>query len=169
MEFSSLNRQSYRWIGLIISLTGVVIFIMLRLLDFRYVENWEQKIFIINHYIIILGFMILSYSVEKTEDERIQNIRFRMLRFSHFLTISGLIVYAAITILDKVEFNLYVIFYIIEAALILYQFLFRLFLRTNPAWIFSEKPRKKTTSIIPVACLIFLIGWLIYVIIEYKI
>jgi L-asparagine transporter-like permease len=169
MEFSSLNRSSYRWIGLIISLTGVAIFAMLKLLDFNYIENWEQKIFIINHYIIILGFVMLSYSQEKTEDERKQNIRFRLLRFSYLLTILGLIAYAAITILDRVEFNLFVVFYIIEAALILYQLLFRLFLRTNPAWIFREKPSKNAKSIIPVVCLIFLIGWLIYAIIEFKI
>ncbi|KPL11301.1 MAG: hypothetical protein AMS26_20195 [Bacteroides sp. SM23_62] len=169
MEFSSLNRHSYRWVGLIISLTGIAIFSMLLVLDFRYVENWEEKIFIINHYIIILGLVLLSYSLEKTEDERIRTIRFRMLRFSQLLTISGLIGYAAITILDRVEFNLYIIFYIIEAALILYQFLFRLFLRTNPAWIFRETPTRKAKSIIPVVCLIFLIGWLIYAIIEFKI
>ena len=169
MEFSSLYRQFYRWIGAGISLTGMVIFIMLRLLNFSYVEDWEQKIYIIDHYIIILGLIILSTSLEKDEDERIQNIRFRMLRFSHILTISGLIAYAAITILDRVEFMLYVVFYIIEAALILYQLLFRLFLRTNPAWIFRENPKKSVRGIIPVACLIFLIGWLIYAIIEFKI
>lgn len=168
-RFSSLYKQSYRQLGLIISLTGIVIFSILLLLDFNYIENWEQKIFIINHYVIILGLVILTYSREKDEDERIQNIRHRILRFSHLLTISGIIVYAAISILDRVEFNLYVIFYIIETALILYQILFRLFLRTNPTWIFRETPRNKVRSIIPVACLILLIGWLIYAVINFKI
>lgn len=166
---SSLYRQSYRSIGLIIALSGIAIFSILLLLNFSYLENWEQKIFIINHYIIIMGLLILTYSLEKDEDERIQNIRHRLLRFSHLITISGILVYAAISILDRVEFNLYVIFYIIESALILYQLLFRVFLRTNPAWLFRETPRKKFTAIIPVASAFFLIGWLIFVVINFKI
>jgi hypothetical protein len=169
MSFSSLNRQAYRWIGLIISLTGAVIFTTLLLSDFEFVENWEQKILIINHYIIILGLVLFSFSLEKTEDERIGTIRFRLLRFSYTLTITALIAYAAITILDRVEFNLYIVFYIIESALIIYQLLFRLFIRINPKWIFRETPKKNTPSLIAVVCLVFLIGWLIYAIIEFKI
>ena len=169
MAFSSLYQQFYQRLGLIISLTGLAVFIILLLLDFNYIENWEQKIFIINHYIIILGLIILTYSREKIEDERTQKFRNRILRFSYLLNIVGIIGYAAISILDRIEFNLYVIFYVIEAALILYQILFRFSLWTNPSWIFRETPRNKIRSIIPVAALIFLFGWLIYVVITYKI
>ena len=169
MAFSSLYQQSYQRLGLIISLTGMVIFIILLLLDFNYMENWEQKIFIMNHYIIILGLIILTYSREKVEDERTQNFRHRLLRISYLLNIVGIIGYAAISILDRVEFNISVIFYIIETALILYQVLFRVSLRTNPSWIFRETPRNRSRSIIPVAALVFLIGWLIYVVITFKI
>ena len=169
INLSSLNRQTYRSIGLAISLTGIAILIILLLLNFSYIENWEQRIFIINHYIIILGFLLLTYSLEKIEDERVQNIRHRVLRLSHMLTITGIIAYAAISILNRVEFNLFVIFYIIEAALILYQLLFRLFLRINPTWIFKETPRQNARSIIPVSALIFLIAWVVYAVIEYKI
>ncbi len=166
---SSLNRQLYRWVGLIVSLTGAVILSVLLTSDFSFVENWEQKIFIMNHFIIILGLVLLSYSLEKIEDERIRTIRFTLQRFSHLLTILGIVAYSAISILERVEFNLYVIFYIIESAFILYQLLFRLFLRLNPKWIFRESPRKNARSIVVVISLIFLIGWLIYVITAYKI
>ena len=170
MIISSLHRHYYRWVGLSIVLAGFIILGALQVLDFSYIENWKEKIFIMNHYIIILGLVMMSYSLEKTEDERIRTIRFIVLRFSNLLTILGLILYAAVSILlDRVEFNLRVIFYIIECGLILYQLLFRLFLRVNPKWIFRDKPGRNAPGIIMAACLVFLIGWVIYVVVQYKI
>ena len=169
MVVSSLHRHYYRWVGLSIVIAGILIFGVLQALDLSYVENWGEKIFIMNHYIIILGLVMMSSSLEKNEDERIRTIRFIVLRFSNLLTILGLILYAAISILlDRVEFNLRVMFYIVESGLILYQLLFRLYLRLNPKWIFREGPGKKAPGIVMASCLIFLTGWLIYVVIQYK-
>ncbi len=169
MKISSLYSESYRLIGSGIALAGIAIFLMLLIADYQFIENWEQKILTMNHYIIVLGLVLLVYSREKAEDERIRDIRHWMLRFSYMLTVAGILLYAAISILDRVDFNLYVIFYILEASLILYQILFRLFLRTNPPWIFREAPPNRITGIIPVAALLFLIVWLVWVIIHYKV
>ena len=168
-NLSSLAKHQYRLLGAGISLTGILIYIILLLLNFNYVENWEEKIFIMNHYIIILGFIMLTFSKEKDEDERIQKIRYSMLKFSYALTIIGITFFSAISILDKVHFNLFVIFYIIEFVLIIYQLLFRVFLATNPKWIFIEHTKKKRSFFILFCCLVFLIGWLIYVVVIYKV
>jgi hypothetical protein len=169
MKFISLYRKSYRWIGLAIALAGIVILGILMLCGFSYVENWEEKIFIINHFVIIAGFMIMTYSREKDEDERIQDIRAWSLRSLYLLTVFGIIMYAAVTILDRAEFSLYVVFYIMEATLILNQVAFRLFLRFNPSWIFRESKRHRIRNIVPVVSLVFLIGWVNYCAMKFKV
>jgi len=141
-NLSSLAKHHYKLLGSGISLIGIIIYIILLLLNYNYIENWEERIFIMNHYIIIFGFIMLTFSKEKHEDERIQRIRYSMLKFSYALTIIGITVYSAISILDRVHFNLFVIFYIIESLLLIYQVLFRFFsLQTQNGYLLNIQRR----------------------------
>jgi hypothetical protein len=108
------------------------------------------------------------YSKETYDDERVQKIRYSLLKFSSALTVSGILAYLAITTLDRVQLSVYVIIYIIEAVLILYQILFRYFLAVNPSWIFKETTRSNFSFYYLFFTLLFLIGWIIFVVIQYK-
>lgn len=165
---SSLGKPVYRMVGMAIAAVGILIFALLKWLNYSYLDGWENKIFIINHYIIILGFIMVTYSKEKYEDERIQKIRFRLFQFSYAFTVIGITLYLTISLLDRVHFNYFIIFYIIEGILILYQTLFRVFLATNPEWVFTGNPRKNRSFIVMTCGLLFLIGWIFYVVMHYK-
>jgi len=168
-DLSALSSHRYRFVNLSIVIIGFIILLILKLLNFEYADNWGDKIFIVNHFVIILGLVRVTLIKEKHEDERIEKIRYRLLKFSYVLTIAGVSLYIVISILDRVSFNLFVIFYIIELVLILYQILFRYFLTTNPKWIFSEKIKNDKAVLLSIFSLFFLIGWIIYAVITFKV
>jgi len=168
-KFVSLADARYRLAGLSLTLTGIILFIVLRCLDYRYEGNWETRIFMINHYVIILGLVMLTYSKERRDDERVQRIRYAVLKLSYVWTLSGIAIYMVISTLDRVAFNIYWIAYIMEGMLVLYQILFRIFLATNPEWIFREGIPARRSFLVLFACLVFLIGWIIYVVVYYRV
>jgi len=139
------------------------------MLNYEYQEGWHDRIFIINHFIIIMGLFMITYSKEVFDDNRVQKIRYGMLKWSYALTISGILMYVSITTLDRVKLSVFVILFIVEAVLILYQILFRVLLFKNPEWIFRQKTLSKFRFILLSSCLIFLIGWIIYCVVQYKI
>jgi hypothetical protein len=167
-NFTSLADQKFKVLGLVITLAAVVLLTVLYLLNYNYEEGWHDRIFIINHFIIVFGLYIIMYSKETYDDERVQKIRYSLLKFSSALTVSGILAYLAITTLDRVQLSVYVIIYIIEAVLILYQILFRYFLAVNPSWIFKETTRSNFSFYYLFFSLLFLIGWIIFVVIQYK-
>jgi hypothetical protein len=168
-RFTSLADHKFKILGLIISVIAVVLLVILHLLDFEYEEGWNDRIFIINHFIIVFGLYIIMYSKEFYDDERVQRIRYNLLKLSYALTISGILAYLGISTLDRVDLSIYIILYIIEAVLILYQLLFRYCLAMNPSWIFKESTRSNFSFYYLFFSLLFLICWIIYVVIQYKI
>ena len=167
---NSLADARFRLVGLIITLTGAMLFVVLQCLDYSYEGNWEARIFMINHYVIIFGLIMLTYSKEKHDDERVQRIRYAVLKLSYVWTIIGISAYLIIsTLLDRVGFNVFWITYIIEGILVLYQILFRILLSTNPEWIFRESMPARRSFLILFACLIFLVGWIIFVVISFRV
>ena len=166
---ASLANQKFRVLGLFIFIIAVVLLTVLHLLDYKYEEGWHDRIFIINHFIIVFGLYIIMYSKEIYDDERVQRIRYTLLKFCYALTVSAILGYLAITTLDRVDLSIFIILYIIEAVLILYQLLFRYSLAFNPAWIFKETTRSNFSFYYLSFSLLFLIGWIIFVVIQYKI
>jgi len=167
--FISLADQKFKFLGLTISLVAIVLLVILHLLDYDYEEGWYNRIFIINHFIIVFGLYIIMYSKEVYDDERIQRIRYTLLKMSYALTVICIMVYIIITTLDRVEFSIYIILYVVEAVLVLYQVLFRYCLARDPSWIFKETTLGKFGFYYLSISLSFLIGWIIYVVIHYKI
>ncbi len=168
-KFTSLADQKFRVLGLAITIISIVLHIILQLFDYEYEVGWYDRIFIINHFIIVFGLFIIMYSKETLDDERVQRIRYILLRMNYALTVIGIMVYMIITSLDRVEFSIYVILYIIEVVLIFYQILFRYCLARDPGWIFKERTARKFGFYYLWFSLLFLIGWIIYVVIQYKI
>ena len=168
-KFTSLADHKFKVLGLALTLFSTVLLIILKLLDYEYEEGWYDRIFIINHFIIVFGLYIIMYSKENYDDERVQRIRYTLLKMNYALTVIGILVYLSITTLDRVEFSIYIILYIIEAVLILYHLLFRYCLARNPWWIFKEATAGKFRFYYLSFSLLFLISWLIYVVIHYKI
>jgi TRAP-type C4-dicarboxylate transport system permease small subunit len=168
-RFASLADHKFRVLGLAISILAIVLLGILHILNFEYEPGWHDRIFIINHFIIVFGLYMLMFSKEILDDERVQRIGYTLIKMSYALTMTGILVYMSITTLDKVELSIYVILYIIEAVLILYQLLFRYCLARDPLWIFKETTRGKFGFYYLSFSLLFLIGWIIYVVIQYKI
>jgi hypothetical protein len=168
-KFISLADTRYRLIGLSLSLTGIILFIVLQCLGYRYEGNWETRIFMINHYVILFGLIMLTYSKEKRDDERVQRIRYTVLKLTYVWTIIGVSVYMVVSTLDRVQFNMYWIAYIMEGVLLLYQILFRIFLSTNPEWIFRESMPVRRSFLMLFVCLVFLIGWIIFSVVQFRI
>ncbi len=168
-RITSMDDQKFRILGLAISVIAITLLSILHILDYEYEEGWQNRIFIINHFIIVFGLYMIMYSKEAHDDERVQKIRYSLIKFNYAITISAIMAYIAITSLDRVELSVFIIFYIIEAGLILFQLLFRYSLATNPSWIFKEKTRGKFHFYYLSASLLFLIAWIIYVVLEYKI
>ncbi len=167
-RFTSLADHKFRVLGLVISGIAIVLLAILYLLDYEYQDGWYDRIFIMNHFIIVFGLYIIMYSKEIYDDERVQKIRYNLLKLSYALTICGILAYMSITTLDRVDLSIYIILYIIEIVLILYQLLFRYCLAKNPSWIFKETTRNKFRFYYLSFTLLFLIGWIIYVVIHYK-
>jgi hypothetical protein len=168
-RFTSLADHKFRIYGLLISVVAVILLVTLHILNYQYEEEWHDRIFIINHFIIVFGLYMIMFSKEIHDDERVQRIRYNLLKVNYTLTICGILAYIAVTTLDRVTFSIYIVFYIIEIALIVYQLLFRYCLAANPNWIFKEATRNKFAVYYVFFSLLFLIGWIIYVVIKYKI
>jgi hypothetical protein len=168
-RFVSFMDNKFNILGLIVSIIAVVIFIILHRLNCEYEAGWHDRIIITNHVILIFGLLSIMLSKETYDDERVQRIRYSLLKVSYSLTISFIIAYLSITTLDRVELSIYIVLYIIEFVLILYQLLFRIFLLVNPSWIFKESKRSNFSFYWLFSCLLFLIGWLIYIVIRFKI
>ena len=166
---TSLANHRFKLLGLILSSLGLLLFIILKVLNYSYEEGWEDRIFIINHFIIVFGMVMIMYSSESNDDERVKLIRHFLLKFFFALMVCGIMLYVTLTSLDRVEGSFYFILYIIEFVLLSYLVTFRLSLRTNPSWIFRQAPEIKSRFIVMGASILFLIGWMIFVVITYKI
>ena len=168
-RFVSFMDNKFNILGLIVSVIAVVILIILHRLNYEYEAGWHDRIFITNHVILIFGLLSIMLSKETYDDERVQKIRYSLLKVTYSLTIGFIITYLSITGLDRVEFSIYIVLYIIEFILILYQLLFRIFLLINPSWIFKESKRSNFSFYLLFSCQLFLIGWIIYFVIQFKI
>ena len=167
-HFTSLGSHRFKTFGLVVTVLAIVLLIILSILNYDYEEGWHARIFIITHFIIVFGLFMITYSKEFYDDERVQKIRYNLLKFSYALTVCGIMAYMVIATLERVDFSVFVILYIIEAALIIYQILFRYCLAVNPSWIFKENTQNNFRFYYLLATLLFLIGWTIYVALHYK-
>ena len=164
-----LGNHRFKTLGTILSLLAILMFLVLKVLNFDYEDGWEDRIFIMNHFIIILSFFMRIFSREANDDERVKHIRFSLMRLSLALMVTGILLYLSLTILDRVEGSLFVIIYILEIVLLLYQVLFAYCMRYDPEWLFRERSARRSSFTVMAACLIFLIIWIIYVVISYRI
>lgn len=164
-----LANHRFRLLGLILSSLGITLFIILKILNYSYQEGWEDRIFMINHFVIVFGMVMIMFSSESNDDERVKLIRHALLRFFFALLVCGIMLYIILTSLDRFEGSFYMILYIIEIILAAYLIAFRISLRTNPSWIFRNQSEIKTRFIVMGASILFLIGWIIFVVITYKI
>ena len=166
---TSLANHRFKLFGLILSSLGLILFVVLKVLNYSYEEGWEDRIFVINHFIIVFGMVMIMYSSENKDDERVKLIRHSMLKFFFALMICGIMLYVTLTSLESVNGSFYIILYIIEAVLLGYLAAFRLSLRTDPSWIFRQSPANKSRFIVMGTAILFLLGWIIYVVITFKI
>lgn len=167
---TSLASHRFRLLGLILSSLGILLFIFLKIRNYSYQDGWEDRIFMINHFVIVFGMIMIMFSSESNDDERVKLVRHALLRFFFALLVCGIMLYAILTsLLERVESSFYIIMYIIETVLLTYLIVFRISLRTNPAWIFRKQPVATARFIVFGASILFLIIWIIYVVITYKI
>lgn len=169
LSTTALANHRFKLLGLVLSIMGLILFITLKILDFTYEEGWEDRIFTINHFVIVFGMIMIMYSSESNDDERVKLIRHSLLRFFFALLVCGIMLYATMTSLDRFEGSCFDILYIIEAVLLSFILAFRYSLRTNPSWIFRTMPANKRRFIIMGGSILFLIAWIIFVVISYKI
>jgi cell division protein FtsW (lipid II flippase) len=123
----------------------------------------------INHFVIVFGMVMIMYSSESNDDERVKLIRQALLRFFFALLVCSIMLYIILTSLESFKGSFYFILYIIELVLAAYLVSFRISLRTNPSWIFRKPSEIKTRFIVMGASILFLIGWIIFVVVTYKI
>lgn len=166
---TSLANHRFKFLGLAIAGLGMILLSVLSALDYSYVEGWRERIFMINHFVIILGMVMIMYSRESNDDERVKLIRDSLLKFFFALLICGISLYIMVTSLDRVQGSLFMILYLTEAILAGYLVTFRISLITNPAWIFKQPEAVKERFIMMSISLLFLIGWIIFAVITYKI
>lgn len=169
LSSTSLANHRFKLLGLILSILGLILFITLKILDYTYEEGWEERIFTINHFVIVFGMIMIMYSSEVNDDERVKLIRHSLLRFFFALLVCGIMIYVTFITLEKFEGSFFDILHIIEAVLFSYILIFRYSLRTNPSWIFRTLPALKRRFIVMGAAILFLIAWIIFVVISYKI
>lgn len=165
----SMVSPLFKKLGLIITILGIGIFITLQIWQSQYDETDVAFEISSNiHFVIICGLMMLTFSKEKMDDERVQIIRFYVTKFCFRFIIILIPVYIIVTNLDRVPFSIYPVFYIIEGILLLYQLLFQIGLKTNPDFIFKEKKNKGDTGflILFIALLILLVTIIIDVIMH---
>jgi len=168
-RITSLADPKFKIPGLFISIVAIILLVILHLLNFQYEEGWHDRIFIINHFIIVFGLYLIMFSKETHDDERVQRIRYNLMKGNYTFTLCGIMAYLAVTTLDRVDFSIFIVLYIIEIVLIVYQLLFRYCLAKNPNWIFKEPTRSKFAVFYMFFSLVFLLGWIIYVVIRYRI
>ena len=166
---TSLANHRFKLLGLILSSLGIILFIILKILHYSYQEGWEDRIFMINHFVIVFGMVMIMFSSESNDDERVKLIRQALLRFFFALLVCSIMLYIILTSMDRVEGSFYVILYIIEIVLAAYLVSFRISLRTNPTWIFKKPTVIRYRFIVMGASILFLIGWIIFVVLTYKI
>ncbi len=166
---TSLANHRFKFLGLILTSLGMILFILLKILGYSYEEGWEDRIFMINHFVIVFGMVMIMYSSESNDDERVKLIRGSLLRFFFALLVCGIMLYVVLTSLDRLKGSFFVIFYIIEMVLAGYLITFRISLRTNPSWIFRKHKVIRGRFYVMGLSLLFLIAWIVYVVITYKI
>ncbi|MEE4215918.1 MAG: hypothetical protein V2I34_12695 [Bacteroidales bacterium] len=165
---SSLANYRFKFLGLVLSSLGIILFVILKILDYSYVEGWQDRIFMINHFVIVLGMVMIMYSSESNDDERVKLIRDSLLKFFFALLVCGIMLYMIMTSLESLEGSFYHILYIIEIVLAGYLITFHISLRTNPSWIFRKPKAIRGRFIVMGISIMFLIAWIVYVVITYK-
>ena len=165
---TSLANHRFKFLGLVLASLGIILFVILKILDYSYAEGWEDRIFMINHFVIVLGMVMIMCSSESNDDERVKLIRDSLLKFFFALLVCGITLYVIMTSLESVKGSFYAILYIIEAVLAAYLISFRISLRTNPSWIFRKPKAIMGRFIVMGASILFLIAWIIFVVITYK-
>lgn len=166
---TSLANHRFKFLGLVLSSLGIILFIILKILDYSYEEGWEDRIFMINHFVIVFGLVMIMYSSESNDDERVKLIRNSLLKFFFALLVCSIILYVIFTSLESFEGSFYFILYIIEVVVVGYLLTFRISLQTNPSWIFRRPKVIMGRFILMSASLFFLIVWIVFVVITYKI
>lgn len=169
LSSTSLANYRFKLWGLILTLLGLILFVILKALNFSYEAGWEDRIFVINHFVIVFGMVMIMYSSERKDDERVKLIRHSLLRFFFALMVSGIMLYITFTSLDRIKGSFNVILYIVEAVLLAYLVTFRISLLKDPSWIFRKSPASTSRFLVMAAAILFLIGWIIYVVITFKI
>ena len=165
---TSLANHRFKFLGLVLASLGIILFAALKILDYSYVEGWEDRIFMINHFVIVFGMVMIMYSSESNDDERVKLIRDSLLKFFFALLVCGIMLYVIMTSLESLNGSFYGILYIIEIVLAGYLITFRIALRTNPSWIFRKPKAIKGRFTVMGISIMFLIAWIIYVVISYK-
>ena len=169
LSITSLANHRFKILGLILSCLGIILFIILKILNYSYEEGWEDRIFMINHFVIVFGMVMIMYSSESNDDERVKLIRDSLLKFFFALLVCGIMLYVILTSLERIKGSFYIILYIIEAVLAAYLLTFRISLSTNPSWIFRKPSAIMGRFVIMGASILFLIAWIIFVVMSYKI
>jgi hypothetical protein len=155
---TSLVNPLFKKLGLAITAVGLLLLITLLVWSPELDEpGYIDKVLYPLHLIIIFGLMMLTFSKEKIDDERVQKIRYFVTKFCFRFLIILLPTYLIITNLDRVPFSVYPIFYIIEGILILFQILFRFGLNRNPKKMFSEPTKGNTGFVILFIALLIMI------------
>lgn len=167
--FNKLAYHKFKIAGLIVSVLAIILLVTLHILDFQYEEGWNERIFIFNHYIIIMGLFMIMSSREIREDEGVQKVRQTLMKLTFMLLIAATLLYITLTTLDRIAFSVFTLLYLIESALILYNLTFRFCLVKSPGWIFNEKEMKKSRFIALLFIMAALIIWIIFSVIEYRI
>jgi hypothetical protein len=167
-KFIALADSRYKLVGISFALLGLILLFAQDFMGLVYESGWKDRTLLLIHYVIILSLIMLNFSKEKDDDERIQRIRYTLLKLVYAWTILGISFYLVVTGLNSVDLNMYIIIYIIEGALVLYQILFRIFLVINPKWIFEEH-RSKRSFLIMATTILFMIVLVIYDMITFTI
>ena len=165
---TSLANHRFKFLGLVLAGLGIILFVILKILNYTYAEGWEDRIFMINHFVIVFGMVMIMYSSESNDDERVKLIRDSLLKFFFALLICAIRLYVIMTSLESFKGSFYAILYIIEAVLAAYLISFRISLRTNPSWIFRKPKAIRGRFMVMGLSILFLIAWIIYVVIGYK-
>jgi hypothetical protein len=170
MEFlNTIASKRFKVVGAILLLLSVGLYVSLKLLNYTYVDNFEERIFIFNHYLISFSLVLIAFSGEGYDDERVQKIRYVLLRLFFALVIGAVLFYATLSTLERVLFSVFSLIYIVEGILIAYIFVFRICLLLNPDWVFKETKNRNLDFILLSSVLVLLLGWVVVLVALYKI
>ena len=97
LSSTSLANHRFKFLGLVLSSLGILLFIILKILNYSYEEDWEDRIFMINHFVIVFGMVMIMYSSESNDDERVKLIRHSLLKFCFALLVCGVMLYVILT------------------------------------------------------------------------